>query len=162
MEAKAIGAVAAGIYDFRRLPRVIFVLAVLLLDWRCLGAPPPPITVVGGCKAGGSESHGGSPTRPLAARSSSRGRQKYAIQLLPGTTLASVALPLGTRQQAWRREPFRRALRRPLSLYAPSFVMRGAGASSFRARPVNSISKLLLAGAADHRNGRRRQPSFGQ
>ena len=50
MEAKAVGAVAAGIYDFRRLPRVIFVLAVLLLDWRCLGAPPPPITVVGGCK----------------------------------------------------------------------------------------------------------------
>ncbi len=33
-----------------------------------LGLSPPPITVVGGCKAGGSESHGGSPTRPLAAR----------------------------------------------------------------------------------------------
>lgn len=38
----------------------------LSLGW--YGLSPPPITVVGGCKAGGSESHGGSPTRPLAAR----------------------------------------------------------------------------------------------
>ena len=37
MEAKAVGAVAAGIYDFRRLPRVINVLAVKFHDLDVLG-----------------------------------------------------------------------------------------------------------------------------
>ena len=32
MEAKAVEAVAAGIYDFRRLPRVIFVLGIQLFE----------------------------------------------------------------------------------------------------------------------------------
>ena len=36
--------------------------------WQCLGAPPPPITIVGGCKTDDFESHGGSQNRPLAAR----------------------------------------------------------------------------------------------
>ena len=33
-----------------------------------MGAPPPPITIVGGCKTDDFESHGGSQNRPLAAR----------------------------------------------------------------------------------------------
>ena len=36
--------------------------------WQRLGAPPPPITIVGGCKSDGFESPGGSQNRPLAAR----------------------------------------------------------------------------------------------
>ena len=43
-----------------------------MMVWMCLGAPPPPITIVGGCKTDDSESHGGSQNRPLAARSCRR------------------------------------------------------------------------------------------
>ena len=35
---------------------------------KCLGAPPPPITIVGGCTTDDFESRGGSQNRPLAAR----------------------------------------------------------------------------------------------
>ena len=106
-----VGAVAAGIYDFRRRQRVINVQAVSRCDWMCLGAPPPPITVVGGCKTSGSESPHGSPTRPLAARSSRGDRKKRDARHLPDTTYTSSR----PRQQAWRREPPRRARRRPLA-----------------------------------------------
>ena len=85
---RTVRAVAAGIYDFRRFQRVINVLAVSRCDWMCLGAPPPPITIVGGCKTGGSESHGGSPTRPLAAR---------LVRQAPGLSAPGRAIQVSTK-----------------------------------------------------------------
>ena len=103
-----------------------------------MGAPPPPITIVGGCKTDDFESHGGSQNRPLAAR---------LVWPHQATGVASRAAPSSSAT--------------PPSLYAPSRVLRGAGAFGHNARPANSNRLPLPAGGADYRNGRRLQPSTG-
>ena len=111
---------------------------VVWCDWRCLGAPPPPITIVGGCKTDDSESHGGLSESPACCPALQVGEEI----VLPGYFQVPLAPP---RTQATgvasRAAPTSSAT--PPSLYAPSLVMRGAGASSHHARPVAPNSTPL-------------------
>lgn len=140
-------------------------------DWKCLGAPPPPIYKGGSAPCDplrrssplatlllsswrlGTESQ-------LSLRSLAALASDFVFAKVPGprrsadADLASLNLPHnslvgGCKTGGWSGTPQATGVASraaptssatPPSLYAPSFVMRGAGASDHHARPVTPSS----------------------